>query len=152
MWIAKSLTLSSFLIEQLETWISKFCLELMIRWLFSAFDILLLWNHLKNFLGVFLKFKNDKIKVSWTGMCSIICIMSNINAHIFKKEVTDVNVKKMWSQYETPRYTKKNLSKFTVRGIYFGSLFLYLEVWINKVKRIFINTIYIKLCYYSWSI
>ena len=53
MWIPKGLILPSFLMEQFDTWIFKFSLELTIRWLFSAFDIkLLLWNHLK-ILSVF---------------------------------------------------------------------------------------------------
>ena len=51
--IPQSLTLSSFLMENVKNLISKFSLELTIRWLFSVFDIkLLFWNHLK-FLLVF---------------------------------------------------------------------------------------------------
>ena len=79
----------------------------------------------KNSFGIFLKFKNDRIKVWWTGIRYIvISIISNINVTIFKQEVTDVNVKKKWSQYRTLKYTEKNLNKRAERGIYFGSLFL----------------------------
>ena len=52
--VPKILTLSSFFMEQIETWISDFLLELTIGWLLSAFDIkLLVWNNLK-ILSVFL--------------------------------------------------------------------------------------------------
>ena len=47
--------------------------------------------------------------VWWKGF--IISIISNNNFIIFKKEITDVNVKKEWSYYKTLSYTEKNLSK-----------------------------------------
>ena len=94
----------------------------------------------KNSFDVFLKFKNDRIKVSLTGIrCIVISIISNINVTIFFKKVTDVNIKKEWSQYKTLRYTEKNLSKCTVRGIYFGSFFLSFQIRMNKVQGMFIK-------------
>ena len=55
------------------------------------------------------------------------------------KEITYVNIKKKWSEYRTLRYTKKNLSKRAVRGIYFASLFSSFQIQINKVQGISIT-------------
>ena len=98
-WIPKSLTLSSILMEQHETSSSKFSLVATIRLLFSTFNIeVIVIKPFKNSFGAFLKFKNERIKVWWTDIrCIVMSIISNINATIFWKEVTDVDIKKKLS-------------------------------------------------------
>ena len=52
--------------------------------LFSVWYYVIVMKPSKKIFGVFLKFKNDRIKVWWTGtQCIAINIISNINVIIF---------------------------------------------------------------------
>ena len=78
--------------------------------------------------------------------------MININVITFKKEVTDVYINMKWPYYRSLWYTKKNLSKRTVRGIYFGSLFPTLQIRMTEVQGMFIKTTEVFAANNPWSI